>query len=74
MTWLLANWAEICEGLLALYGAIAIVVKITPTKKDDKILEILQPALDKLEAVTKKVETTTTNNNGKPKEVLDPFL
>jgi len=63
MGWLLENWADICEGLLALYGAIAIVVKITPTKKDDRILDILKPALDKLEAVTKKVETTTNNSN-----------
>ena len=62
MEWLLAHWAEICEGLLAAYGAIAIVVKITPTKKDDKILDILKPALDKLEAVTKKVETAADKN------------
>jgi len=65
MVWLLEHWAEICEGLLAAYGAIAIVVKITPTKKDDKILEILTPVLDKLEAVTKKVEAASkTNDNG----------
>ncbi len=65
MDWLLGHWAEICEGLLAAYGLLCIVVKITPTKKDDKILEMLRPALDKLEAVTKKVETsTTTNDNG----------
>ena len=61
MSWLLSNWTEICAGLLAAYGLIAIVVKITPTKKDDKILEALKPALDKLEAVTKKVEVATSN-------------
>jgi|TARA_B100000749_G_C18028574_1_gene302233 hypothetical protein len=67
MAWLLEHWAELCEGLLALYGAIAIIVKITPTKKDDKVLQILKPALDKLEAVTKKVETAAnSNNNGQP--------
>jgi hypothetical protein len=62
MDWLLQNWAEICEGLLAAYGLVAIVVKITPTKKDDRILEILKPALEKLEAATKKVETSTSDN------------
>jgi len=65
MDWLLSNWAEICEGLLAAYGLVAIVVKITPTKKDDKILDILKPALQKLEEVTKKVETAA-NSNGQP--------
>jgi hypothetical protein len=62
MAWLLEHWAEICEGLLAAYGLVAIVVKITPTKKDDKILEMLKPALDKLEAATKKVEVVTTTS------------
>jgi len=61
MGWLLSNWTEICAGLLAAYGLIAIVVKITPTKKDDKVLEALQPALDKLEAATKKVEVAATS-------------
>ena len=60
MGWLLSNWTEVCAGLLAAYGLVAIVVKITPTKKDDKILEVLQPALDKLEAVTKKVEVASS--------------
>ncbi len=61
MSWFLQNWTEICAGLLAAYGLIAIVVKITPTKKDDKVLEALQPAIDKLEAVTKKVEVASNN-------------
>jgi len=65
MEWLLSHWAEICEGLLAAYGLLCIVVKITPTKKDDKVLEALRPALDKLEAVTKKVEVASKpSDNG----------
>jgi len=67
MAWLLANWTEICAGFLAAYGLIAIVVKITPTKKDDKLLLALKPTIDKLEAVTKKVEVAANpNNNGQP--------
>ena len=66
MTWFTSNWAEICEGFLALYGLIAIVVKVTPTKKDDKILEIFLPVLNKLEATAKKVDVAVNkpNNNG----------
>ncbi len=63
MEWLFSNWTEICAGLLAAYGLIAIVVKITPTKKDDKILEALKPALDKLEIATNKVEAITPPQN-----------
>ncbi len=67
MDWAFSNWAQVCEALLALYGLVAIVVKLTPTKKDDEILATLQPALDKLEAVTKKVEVASnpsSNDNG----------
>lgn len=65
MAWLLENWPRICEALLAAYGLVAIIVRITPTKKDDKVLATLRPALDKLEAVTKRVEVASTPpNNG----------
>ena len=64
MDWVYSNWASICESLLAAYGLACLVVKLTPSKKDDKILEMLTPALDKLEAISKKVETSNNNGTG----------
>ena len=65
MGWFFSNTAQNFEGLLAAYGVLCIIVKLTPTKKDDKILESLAPVIEKLEAAAKKVETSAaTSDNG----------
>lgn len=35
MEWILANWTKVVEVLLAIFGAIGLIVKMTPTLKDD---------------------------------------
>jgi hypothetical protein len=36
--WIIGNWAGIAEGIAAIIGAASIIVKLTPTLKDDNIL------------------------------------
>ncbi len=36
--WIVANWGDILKALGALYAALLIVVKLTPTPKDDQAL------------------------------------
>ncbi len=38
MEWIISNWANVLNALLALFGAIALIVKMTPTLKDDNII------------------------------------
>ena len=38
MEWIVEHWAEIVQLILAIIGAASIVVKLTPTPKDDEIL------------------------------------
>jgi len=67
LNWLLENWAGACELILAAYGLAVLVVKLTPTKKDDAILNMLTPILSQLEDAAKKINesdtTPTTSNN-----------
>lgn len=39
---------ETAELILAIYGAVQIIVRATPTKKDDKLLAKIQGILDVL--------------------------
>jgi len=39
VNWVVTNKVAIIEGLLALIGAASLVVKITPTLKDDNVLK-----------------------------------
>ena len=38
MDWLLANYKDILEAIAAIIGAASLIVKLTPTLKDDNIL------------------------------------
>lgn len=38
VNWIIANWAQVAEGIAAIIGAASIIVKITPTLKDDAFL------------------------------------
>ena len=35
--WLQANWAQIAQAIAAIIGTASIIVKITPTLKDDNV-------------------------------------
>jgi predicted metal-dependent phosphoesterase TrpH len=36
--WFQANWVQIAQAIAAIIGAASIIVKLTPTLKDDTIL------------------------------------
>jgi hypothetical protein len=38
VTWITANWAELIKILMAIIGLASLIVKMTPTLKDDNIL------------------------------------
>jgi hypothetical protein len=38
VTWFQTNWLQIAQGIAAVIGAASIIVKLTPTLKDDTIL------------------------------------
>lgn len=38
INWIAANWAQIAQAIAAIIGAASIIVKLTPTLKDDTFL------------------------------------
>jgi len=48
ISYIIANWKEIAEGLLAVFGGLALLVKLTPTLKDDNIVKGIIKILGKL--------------------------
>jgi hypothetical protein len=48
MEWILANWVNVVETLLAIFGAIGLIVKMTPSLKDDNIILPIIKFLGKL--------------------------
>lgn len=38
LTWFQLHWAEVIQVYLAIIGAASIIVKLTPTLKDDTVL------------------------------------
>lgn len=48
MDWIMEHWVEIGAGFGLIMGLARIVVKITPTPKDDKVLEGLVKLLKTL--------------------------
>ena len=38
MSWLVENWKELLEAVLAVVGAASVIVKLTPTPKDDAVV------------------------------------
>ena len=48
INWIVANWAYILSGILGVIVVASIVVKLTPTIKDDSVLGKIVGVLDKL--------------------------
>lgn len=48
INWIIANWAYILSGILGVIVVASIVVKLTPTTKDDSIMGKIVGVLDKL--------------------------
>jgi hypothetical protein len=46
--WLVENWGSILMGLLGLLGVIEVIVKLTPTEKDNAWFKWLKDLFDKL--------------------------
>ena len=52
--WIVENWNEILQGYFALIGLASIVVKLTPTLKDDQILKTVIRFVGKFIALNRK--------------------
>ena len=48
INWIIANWSYILSGLLGAIVVASIVVKLTPTTKDDSVLGKIVGILDKI--------------------------
>ena len=38
VNWIIANWSQVAEAIAAIIGVASLIVKITPTLKDDAFL------------------------------------
>lgn len=38
LNWFIANWSSVCVAISSVIGAASVVVKLTPTLKDDAVL------------------------------------
>jgi len=45
VTFITTNWADIVQGVLAVIGAASVIVKLTPTPKDDAALAVVVKVL-----------------------------
>jgi len=55
-SWFQANWKELAEAVAAIIGAASIIVKLTPTLKDDTILLPVIKFIGKYIALNKTVD------------------
>jgi len=46
MSWITENWAYICSGLFGLVVLATIIVKFTPTTKDDSVMHKIISFID----------------------------
>lgn len=53
MGWVQANWAQMVEAYLLLIGSASIIVKLTPTLKDDDALKWVVKLLGKYIALNR---------------------
>jgi len=60
--WIIANWGEVAQGIAAIIGVASIIVKLTPTLKDDNILLPIVKFIGKFIALNK-----TVNEADRPK-------
>ena len=56
--WLVANWRDVIEMIAAIIGAASVIVRITPTLKDDNILLPIVKFIGKFIALDKYAPTT----------------
>ena len=54
--WIIANWTSVAEGIAAVIGFASIIVKLTPTLKDDNILLPIIKFIGKFIALNKTVD------------------
>ena len=55
VAWIIENWGKVAEAIAAIIGAASIIVKITPTLKDDNVLLGVIKFLGKYIALNKTV-------------------
>ena len=48
INWIIANWAYILSGILGVIVVASIIVKLTPTTKDDSVMGKIVGVLDRL--------------------------
>ena len=53
--YLIKNWAEITQAIAAIIGAASVIVKLTPTLKDDNILLPIVKFIGRFVALNKTV-------------------
>ena len=53
IAWFSTNWQELAAGLAAIIGAASVIVKLTPTLKDDNYLKPLIKFIGKWVALDK---------------------
>ena len=53
MEWMSEHWEEVLALASALVAAATIIVKWTPSKEDDKVLDKIKKALEKLKKAKK---------------------
>ena len=53
IAWITTNWADVIKAYLAIVGVASIVVKLTPTLKDDDVLKGVIRFLGKYIALNK---------------------
>lgn len=53
--WVKANWLQIVQVITSIIGVASIIVKMTPTQKDDAILGKIIAFVSKYIALNKKV-------------------
>jgi len=58
VAWFTANWEQIIAAYLSLIGAASIIVKLTPTLKDDDALKWVVKFLGKYIALNRGSTTT----------------
>jgi len=58
ITWVTTNWPQLIEAWLMIVGAASIIVKLTPTLKDDDALKWVIKFLGKYIALNRGSTTT----------------
>ena len=54
INWIMAHWLEITAAVTSLVAAASVIVKLTPTPKDDEVLSVVMKVLTALALTPKK--------------------